>query len=225
MEDPESKKYLLEGHLPPCSGVSLHNVQLMLGTKSCSHLPLHSVDKLTPALGRNDIHITCAPGPPHVEALEVYGGRKRHIRQNAQQREEAEWRAHGTKPRDHGCPQKGIARKILKRLGAQSVTLAVVDNQIMFLSSIAFPRHQLSCRPFPYPCLTTNKMILLPNPIKTQVVLNVWFISFVEMRQTQCHYRVLPSCYLLNTWRTLYHITGSVFHGLVFPSISFSILE
>ena len=126
---------------------------------------------------------------------------------------------------ESSCPQKGIARKILKRLGAQSVTLAVVDNQIMFLSSIAFPRHQLSCRPFPYPCLTTNKMILLPNPIKTQVVLNVWFISFVEMRQTQCHYRVLPSCYLLNTWRTLYHITGSVFHGLVFPSISFSILE
>ena len=155
--------------MPPASGVSHHSVQLMFRTKSCSHLPLHSSDKLTPALSKNDIHLACAPSP-HMEALEVYRGRKRHKKQNALQ---------------------------------FRVTRKVVDYRKTFFSSIPFLRHQLNCRPFPYACLTTSKIILLPNPIKTQVVLDVWFISSVEIRQTQCHYRVLPSCYLLNTWRTL----------------------
>ena len=62
---------LLEGYLPPASGVSHHSVQLMFGTKSCSHLPLHSIVKLTPALSKNDIHLACAPSP-HIEALEVW---------------------------------------------------------------------------------------------------------------------------------------------------------
>ena len=47
---------------------------------------------------------------------------------------------------------------------------SVSDNMVKFDSD---PRHQLNCRHFPYPCLTTNKIILLPNPIKTQVVLDV----------------------------------------------------
>ena len=154
--------FLLEGHLPPASGVSHHSVQLMFGTKSCSHLPLHSSDKLTPALSRNDIHLACAPSP-HIEALEVYGGRKRHKMQNALQ---------------FSDPNSCDYRKTF------------------FFLPIPFPRHQLKCCPFPYPCLTTSKFILLPNPIKTLVVLHVRFISFVDIRQTQCHYRVLPNCYL-----------------------------
>ena len=76
--------YLLEVYLPPASGVSHHSVQLMFGTKSCSHLPLHSSDKLTQALSKNDIRLACAPSP-HMEALEVYRGRKRHKKQNALQ--------------------------------------------------------------------------------------------------------------------------------------------
>ena len=91
--------------MPPAS-VSLHNVLLMLGPKSCSDLPLHSIDELTPAFGRNDIHITCAPGPPNVEALEVYGRK-----QNATKGKTLKKRRGRT---ESSCPQRGIARIILR---------------------------------------------------------------------------------------------------------------